>query len=568
MSVNLRSYVRSWSRWFRFRRAINWSTKALAAGSGLALVLSFVAVWQGRLLAQEYWLLLIGAALLAGLGGFVAGWSWTFPEGQAARFFDVIFGLRERVSTALELEKGGSHFGAHPDPMLVLQQQEDALKAARDIQPRERLPLQTPRRELLSILIIAALALLLWYQADNWFRVAETRRAAAESIAAEEARLEELIEGIQTNPNLTPEQREALAEPLQAAQQALGESDSLEEAVSILQTTEQQLEAVSDEQALQQSQDLRDAGRQLSDNADGPLNDFGEQLSEGDTAAAADTLDQVDVDSLDADQQEALARQLEETAEQVQGSNPDLADDLRNAAEEVRNGNADAAEQAMADAAEALNNTAQRAAQAEAANEAVQDVRDSEQRLVQSGQNAQDTAQGTGTQDQGQTGDQAADGEGTGQTNQQGDSGEGPGQGQEGQGTDQGQAEGQGGSGSGQGTSEGSEGDGQQVEGDGNQISQNNGAGDGGERGYEPISPPETPGGTDGSDVSLPGSDEPGDTIVGEGSPDPGAPGAGSVPYVEVFPEYDQAARDAIENGEIPPGLRLLVRDYFSSLEP
>jgi hypothetical protein len=567
MKTSLKGYLRSWSRWYRLERSLRWGIRGLAIGLGLILVALLIGVLRGQIVADEFWLILVvggGGALVVSL---ITGWSWPFPDSYAARFFDVRFNLRERVSTALELESDRLSFGQAADPAMVDQQHRDAMRAAALIRPQELMPLRLPRRELLAGVILALLAILLWFQGDSWFTLAEQRRAANEAIAVEEERLEELIEGIQTNPNLTPEQQQALAEPLQEAQQALGSSNNLEEAVSILQTTEKQLEAISDDQAIQQSQDLRDAGRQLNQNTDGPLNDFGQELSEGDIAAAADELDQVDVDSLDEQSQEDLARQLEEAAEQVEGNNPELAEDLRRAAEEVRNGNTDAAEQAMADAAQELNETAQQAAQAEAAQEAARDVRESEQRLVQSGQNAQETAQGEGTTPEGQGSDEAAPGDGSGENNQQGDSGQGQGQGEEGSGDEQSQSEGQGSSGSGQGTSEGSDSQGESVEGTG-PIAQDNGAGDGGERGYEPISPPETPGGEDGSEVSLPGSDEPGDTVVGEGSPDPGAPGSGSVPYIEVFPEYDQAAREAIENGVVPPGLRLLVRDYFSSLEP
>jgi hypothetical protein len=41
-----------------------------------------------------------------------------------------------------------------------------------------------------------------------------------------------------------------------------------------------------------------------------------------------------------------------------------------------------------------------------------------------------------------------------------------------------------------------------------------------------------------------------------------------TVPYNQVFSDYSNAANQALERDYIPLGLRDVVRDYFSSLEP
>ena len=43
---------------------------------------------------------------------------------------------------------------------------------------------------------------------------------------------------------------------------------------------------------------------------------------------------------------------------------------------------------------------------------------------------------------------------------------------------------------------------------------------------------------------------------------------ASQVPYTQVFAEYANAYRQAIDSGQVPPQLRDLIRQYFSSLEP
>jgi hypothetical protein len=42
----------------------------------------------------------------------------------------------------------------------------------------------------------------------------------------------------------------------------------------------------------------------------------------------------------------------------------------------------------------------------------------------------------------------------------------------------------------------------------------------------------------------------------------------GLVPYSEVFGDYRDAAYEALEGDYVPLGMKRLVRDYFSSLEP
>jgi hypothetical protein len=44
--------------------------------------------------------------------------------------------------------------------------------------------------------------------------------------------------------------------------------------------------------------------------------------------------------------------------------------------------------------------------------------------------------------------------------------------------------------------------------------------------------------------------------------------GANAVPYNEVYGEYAEDANRALESDYIPLGLRDVVRDYFTSLEP
>lgn len=87
------------------------------------------------------------------------------------------------------------------------------------------------------------------------------------------------------------------------------------------------------------------------------------------------------------------------------------------------------------------------------------------------------------------------------------------------------------------------------------------------ERVYESVYAPQLLGGEGGQVVALPGSSESGDGA----QPLPRqsvVPGEARVPYDEVYATYRDAAVEALDESLIPLGMREVVRQYFSSLEP
>jgi len=98
-------------------------------------------------------------------------------------------------------------------------------------------------------------------------------------------------------------------------------------------------------------------------------------------------------------------------------------------------------------------------------------------------------------------------------------------------------------------------------------IPQNNGAGDGGKRAYEPIYAPSLLGGEGGPLVGLPQSGEDGEA-VGVGPTAPGKEGGSLVPYDEVYAQYEEFNRRALENGQVPLQFMQIIRNYFDALKP
>lgn len=549
--AELQAILARWLRWFRVRQAVLWLGYGLAASLAMALVISLIAVFQGRLLEREFFLLVGGLALAGAFTAVLAALVWPFPPIKAARYFDYVFGLRERTSTALELASAGDAApppGSPPNDLRA-RQLANALDSARAVNPSQFLPLRFPWQIAALCLLLAAGTYAVWLRGESFFRLAEQLRALQQAISEEATQLEALVEEIEANPLLTDEQKEQLTQPLEQAIQELQAADTLEQAVSTLNSAKQELQALADQAVLQQAEDLQNAGEQLQQQPGSALESFGENLANGDFIAAANDLANLDVEDLTQAEEEQLAEQLEQTADAMENSNPELAEQLRAAAEAIRNGNAASAQQALQQAAQTLVNSGQQIAQAQAAQQAAEQLTQGQQQVIQAGQPQNQTAQ-NGQQGQGEGQGQAGQ-NGQGQGQGEGENG-GPGEGQSSE------------SGAGEGSAQGGAPGGEAGE---EPIEQGNAPGDGGLIGFEPLgADPNIE--ADGEQITLPPSGQPGDNTTGQGPTDPGSAGPATVPYTQVLPAYSETAIEAVESGVVPPGYRNLIRDYFSSLEP
>lgn len=518
-----------WMLRYRLRRALVWGLRGLALCLALALAAGAALLFAARLLPLEYALLLLLPALGGLLGGAALGLAWPFPRERAARFFDRQFGLQERVSTALELA------GSVLDE-LGERQLQDALASARAVGPRARLPLRLRPLELVPLLALLLLAPLIPLLGRPAIQAAQQARQVQAAVEREAERLDELISEIEANQRLDEEQRAALLEPLQEARQELEQSASLESALSALSKAEGELQRLQDQNALEQARALQEAGERLGQapgaEEGNPLQAFQEALNRGDFEAAAQALQELELEPGTREEAEADAQLLEQAAGALEGAQPALAAQLRQAARALREGDPQAAGQALNAAGRQVAETGQAAEAARAASQAAGQLRQGQQSVAASG-------------GQNQPGQQGGSQGGSGQ------------QGQANQGT------------SGSGTGEGGPETAQGPEAPAVPIQSGNQPGDGGEREADPpVYAPERLGAGEGQEVVLPGNEEGGGQQIGQGGVLPGENTSSQVPYSEVYADYAAEYYRAIESGQVPPALRDLVRQYFSSLEP
>jgi len=509
----------------RLQRALTWAVHGLAAALALSLLIGGVGLYQAKLLKHEFLTLIISFITIVPVIFGITAYFWKIQTMKAARYFDRAFHLEERVSTALELQ-------AENHSIEIIQKQlDDATNAARKIKPNRDLPLRFSKIDLASAFFFALLIGALWFRGEVLFNAASQQRAVEEAIAAQQTQIEEIIKEINASEALTNEQKQALNKPLEEALSGLKENPSMEGAVSTLVSTSEKLQAMSSEQAGQSMQALKESGSSLASQEGTPLESVGKNLASGNFAKAAADLANMDLSQMSADELQKLAEQLESMASALASTNPQLAQQLKDAAQAIRSGDTANAQQAMTSAASQLAQAGQQISASQMASQAAGQLQQGAGQVLAAG------------------GNQASQGNASvpGQSNQQ-----------------TGQNNGGGGSGSGSGDAPPSNQSGSEA--GSSPIPQNNGAGDGGESAYEQIYAPSLLGGAGGDTLGVPTSGEDGE-VIGT-SPTTAEGGESLVPYTEVYSQYNQFNRQAVENGEVPVQFMDLVREYFSSLQP
>ncbi|GAB4477912.1 MAG: hypothetical protein Kow00124_21630 [Anaerolineae bacterium] len=523
----LRGALRRWDAHLRTRQSVLWLPRGLLIGLVLAVLLAGAARLRPLLPRDQ---LLLAAGLLALAGAVITLliiWMRRRHPLELARRFDHLFGLKERVSAALQIAGGVIPAGSQT---LAQAQLAQTVEVAARVQPEEHLPLRWDRRAWLGVgIVLGVLALLIFLpnpQEEALAAQAEVEQAIAEQVEE----LERLVREVEESAALSEEQQQEVLEVLQDAIRTLEQPDiSQAEAVAALDAAEQELRDLSEQFAAERQEALEGLAEAFEGT---PAEDIAEALEQGDLLGAAEALASLDLQSLTPEELAELAQSLEEAADALEGTDPELAEALREAAAAIQSGDLAAAEQALQDAA------GQMAGDVAEVDELAEAVGKGERSAA---------AAGAPQPGQGQMG-QAGTAQGSGGGQQEGGQQEG----------------GIGSGGAGRGEGDGPAQGGQA----GGQMPTDNGPGDGGLQEFEELYAPQRIGGEGGEQVDIPGSPDPGMPTGREGEFAQNPTGSASVPYNEVYADYAGSVNEALDSGYVPLGLRDLIRTYFSRLDP
>jgi len=533
-------HLERWGRRRLLADALLWLPRGLLAGLVAAAAVAALARFRPVLHNREVAYVTISLATLGLLASLIFLLFRKHSTLEQAHFFDRQFELSERLTTAVEIQTGRlSTTQALAECQLV-----DTSGVVSQVDINSGLPLKINRPDLV-ILVLAGLLLVAAVVVPNQQTIVlREQEALTEAIDQQIVALQALKEQVQNAPLLSDNEREELLAPIRSAVNELNKQGlSREQAVSVLSEAEADLRELSgsgNAEALLQA--LQDAGRSLADNPS--TTDIGGALVDGDLAQAAQAANQLadSLAQLSSDESKAIARDLRETVQTLADVDPSLAAQLAGAAEGLQNGDLQTAQEALHLASATLQQRAleqARAAEAQAAADALQSGR---QEVATAG-SAADSSSSEGST----SATSAANG-----TRQAAQNGDGSGQATQGAGLEQG---------AGQIGSTGA------VDGQGA-----GGPGPGGGH-AESVYVPDLVdlSAEEGTEIELPAeciaAPENCGSLIDE-SPTDFKDEQSLVPYEKVFGDYRNAAFEALEGDYIPLGMKGLVRDYFSSLEP
>ena len=562
----------NWENRWELRQLTRTLPRALIAAASLCLIVGGVGYWQFGLRAAQLLLIALVLSGAAALLNLVT--TLVFPRSltQRARYFDLEFGLRERLSTALELMSG--RLRTHPE--IEARQIADALFHARQIKAKRSIDLDFRRREL-ALLLCLWLALALMIGLPLLSGEYPTADATSPAVEAAQEDIREIIETVAKDSDLTDVDRRDLLEDLEIALERLETRDiSDEEAFATMSQLQAQLEEM--QQQLENTVELDQTSLEAALEA---LEDFIPPSAVDDAAETDATFDDLSdaleemteaAEMLNAEAAAAMAEALREAGDALSEMNEELSSSLEDMAaaiseeamEELRRQMQEAQEQidqaqsrqeASQDAAMMLYEQSQEAADAA---EEIARQQAQQQSAAEGGDEAEQGQQRGGSQAEQEAGDEAESGNQPG--NMQGDRNR-PGAGEM-QGVSQDSRSAGAGAGEGEADNRSLAG----AAGEDQGADTNNRTTGARQIEYEALYSPHSIDGGGAEEIRL--RTDASDQSYGEGDFDDNPLGEARVSYDTVFSDYQNAANRALESDYVPLGLRDVVRDYFTSLQP
>jgi len=424
------------------------------------------------------------------------------------------FGLKERVSTVIEIEKKECLY----KDLLA----EDALNNLKQLDYKKNIAIIPNKNFLISFCILLFVLLGSTLLPNPLKGVAEKKHVLAIYKKEEVKKVETSVKKVEENKKLSEEQKKDLISKLQELKEELKSTKDVKEVDKALEKTTEKLVLKKNEEL---SKDLKNLEAKLSENK--KTQKLSEAIKKGDNEVAKKELKAMDENS---------KKQLKETLSKASASisNSDLKEQLDSLEGSLSSGD----ENAINSSVDQIAKTVKKGNSSEEMNKAVAQ--------------AQKNLQGQTPQE----------GAGTQQAQGQGSSGQGDGSGQ-GQGAGQGSGQGAGGSGAGNGS--GNKDSGVTAYGSGGIA--NKTPGKGSEKSYEKIFTPKNLGGTteaSGLTGKKGGDSGSSDSYITD---KPNAELGNLKPYDQVIGEYSDKAMEGLNNNEIPDGMKDVVKGYFSSLQ-
>ncbi len=453
-------------------------------------------------------------------------------------------GLKERIVTAFQLKDDNSK--------LSQVQRTDALNKLKTTQLDKLYVIRVEKRGLTASLVMIILTISFFFipsstrdEALKMENVVKEIEKQADNIEAEKSKL---LEENDDDMKIKEIEKE-LDKLLEKLKKTKNEEEALKELSKALHDLEK-LKTDEKDKLLSRLE------KGMESNTPGQM---AKAIEDNDTKEIADKMEQLknELEKMNDGQREEMIEQLKQAANEVEDEDLDLSDDIKKAADNIDKGNMQEAAEKLAEALQNMQKSTGNNLSAAGGNgaEGLESAINAARRSIASasGNNVMLSRYGS---PEGQSKSGSA-GNARGQSGQGGQGGDGQ-SGQNGQGDTP--MPGRGGSGAGDGASDKDTGYFEESGGGSRQ------AGEGEFAEYEEIYTPKRLG--DGGEITnITGTaGEAGSSMWHDGANTPVESGS-IVPYNQVLTQYKQEAFTSIERADIPPGMKEIVRDYFTGLE-
>lgn len=500
-------------------------TAALCLGIAVVIAARFIPIYNVYLNILK----IVGASVLA---AFIYSAFRTPKDAYAALKVDS-FGLKERTVTALELIGNQSTF--------ALLEKNDALKHLKNMDYKKKISLKPNKRYLLVCLILTLALALSGFIPNPMAGKAEELHKIKAKVAEQQKKADKLIEKVKNNPQLSEEQKKELEKKLTELKKELKAAKDEKEINKALGRTEKKIQYIKDKYT--PGEDLNKIADAFSKNE--MTKSLADMIKKGDEKAFKNDIKKLaeELKKLTPEEKQKLAEELSKLAQEIK-NNPELSKAFSELAKKMASGELGDISSELSQLDQSISELMENESIRNAISELTKELEDAStsQNSGQQGQQGQD-----GSGHQGQGNNPGGNGQ-QGQGNNPGGNGQGGGQG----------------SGAGSGTNMGNE----------NQTptppgSSGIGKKDGSQKKdgeYEKVFTPQTLGG-EGETSNLNGKKGTGGTTEQVITDKSQTVRGSSVPYNQVVGQYKDKAMEGMNTSDIPPGMKDMVKEYFTSLE-
>lgn len=498
---------------------------ALCLGIGVVIAARFIPIYNVYLNILK----VVGAAVLA---AFLYS-SFRTPKDAYAAIKADSFGLKERTVTAFELVGSEAAF--------AMLEKKDALEHLKNLDYKKKIPLNPNKRYLLICLILTAALALSGFIPNPMEAKAEEMHKIKAKIAEQQKKVEKLAEKVKNNPKLSEEQKKELEKKLTELKKELKAAKDEKEISKALGRTEKKLEYIKDK--YKPDEDLNKIADALSKND--MTKALADMIKNSDEKAFKDNIKKMAeaLKKLSSEEKQKLAEELSKLAQEIK-NDPELSKAFAELAKKLATGELGDISSELSELDQSISELMENESIRNAISELTRELSNSNisRSDGQQGQQGQDDS---GHQGQGNI----PGGSGkSGQGNQPGGNGQGGSQG----------------GGAGSGTNMGNENQTPIPPGSSGISKKEGSVKKDGE--YERIFTPQTLGG-EGDTSNLSGKKGTGGTTEQIVTDKSQTVRGSSVPYNQVVGQYKDKAMESMNTSDIPPGMKDMVKEYFTLLE-